>query len=934
MFFSYGCKPGQDPLPLPESFHHHLYRMLMKHTLLLLLLCPLTAFAQFPADHAVLYHPSDKLPATVESALHGLDGRCAVSLPPLHIIRLPAAHDEALRQSDAAMYIFRTFSDASIHLQELPASLHSLFPKLFPGEGRDAIGSATESCCEEELPTDCLVAEEQVASADVLAAMQRQMIHADFDPNITSDVLVGSTAVAVFCVNNTEAQQQGVPTWTEQLRGSALGNIMVNLAWWSDQAMAYGKEKSFVIREYGPDHPAVAIDFDPTEGYTSTSFSINDHKFQNPVMDALGYTGANQRIKMRAFCNDLRLDEETDWAYIAFLLVGDNSVRAHASFGGPSTVLMASSTATGFVFAHETGHIFNAFDEYFEHGRSSSRARQSRFGVPNGNHHFRNHPVQPCMMASSYRALSGYTAVHLGLIDTVRYVTVETDPPMAAYEVEYVDPENRVSRLARYQGALPFAWGNGTRVRLRGLSAITHDGVIHSAPVWQQSGEAEFLLEIDAAVSPTISLDYSATETPADFSFEYLTLRNALASEIVQDVLPLGDRSAAFVGSKGISIWNDTGKIILDFAFGDDRLDSYRQSHAIAQGADGTVYFTSHGSEILGWKNEQLFALQGPVPDLTYRNVTVTGDGAVWATDGGFASGRGMQASGVHRFHGGQVTAFTMDNAPLPSNAIVALAPTGGSAVWLGLGGRSAADHGLFLFDPVTMDITDLSDRVASPNIVRMRNIGPDSLLIISSGADPNVIERFVTLLVGGTAANIWNTSYFHTSGALFDATIDRQGRLVIATTLGIAILEEDESWTRIRIDGSELLSNICYAVSIAQDDAIIAGTNIGAVRISTASMPTSVDRLIAAAPRSARLHAAYPNPQRDAGTISVTFDRPQSAELRLHDILGRTVTDIASGHFPTGRYSFTLPVALRSGTYLISLTTAEGRQIRKLQKE
>ncbi|MBR9978667.1 MAG: T9SS type A sorting domain-containing protein [Bacteroidetes bacterium] len=908
----------------------------MKNIVLLLLLCPLTALAQFPPDHAVLYHPAEKLPGTLVTALHALDGRLAVSLPPLHIIRLEKMHDDALRQSETEVYVLRTYSDATILLQELPVSLHFILPSLFPVEGRDAMGETgtTGSCCEEEIPTNCLVTEDDIAPAEVLATMQRQMLHADFDPNITSDVLVGSTAVAVFCVNNTEAQQQGVPTWTEQLRGDALGNIMVNLAWWSDQAAAYDKDKNFVIREYGPDHPAVAIDFDPTEGYTSTSISINDHKFQNPVMDALGYTGANQRVKMRAFCNDLRLEEETDWAYIAFLLVGDNSVRAHASFGGPSTVLKAASTANGFVFAHETGHIFNAFDEYFEHGRSSSRARQSRFGVPNGNLHFRNYPVQPCMMASSYRALSGYTAVHLGLADTVRYVTVETDPPMAAYEVEYVDPEDRVSRLARYQGTLPFAWGNGTRVRLRGLPAVAHDGVTYGTPVWQQSGEAEFLLEIDAEVSPSISLGYSATMTPADFSFEYLTLRNALASEIVQDALSLGERSAAFVGPKGISIWNDTGKVILDYAFSNDRLDSYRQSYAIARGPDGTVYFTSHGSEILGWKDEQLFALEGPVPDLTYRNVTVTGDGAVWATDGGFASGRGMQASGLHRFHGGQVTAFTMDNAPLPSNAIVAIAATGSSAVWLGLSGHSAADHGLFLFDPVTMDITDHSDRVASPNIVRIRNIGPDSILVISSGTNPDVIERFVTLLVGGNTASIWNTSWFRTSGALFDATIDRQGRLVIATTLGIAILGEDESWTRIRIDNSELLSNICYAVSIEADGAIIAGTNIGAVRISTAAKPTSVGHFVAATPRSAHLHAAYPNPLRDAGAVSVTFDRPQTAELRLHDILGRTVAEIAGGHFPAGQYSFTLPVALRSGTYLISLTTPGGRQIRKLQKE
>jgi hypothetical protein len=898
--------------------------------LILLFLLALPAMAQFPSDHAVLYHSSGTLPDGLAEQVTRLGGRVAVRARHAMIVRITEGAAQSLRRLLPEVLVLRDAEEAGRFSTLRQAD--SWLLKMLPGDHLST-DDFTENACglsEADMQHSCLSHDEACHPDAVRAAMKTQFFGTSTDPNKTSDVMVGSTVVAVMCVNNINAQQQGVPTWTEQLRTNALANIMVNLAWWSDQAAEYSKEKTFIIREYPPDNPVCAIDFDPTEGYTTTSFSINDHKFQNPLMDALGYSGANQTVKMRAFCNDLRTDEGTDWAYIAFLLVGKYSVRAHASFGGPSTVLMANSAGSGFVYAHETGHIFNAYDEYFESGVSNFRAKQTRFGVPNGNHHFRNHPVQPAMMASNYRALSGYAAVHLGLADSVRLVTVRTVPGDAAFEVEYIAPNNAVSNLGRFQGTTRFAWGNGTRVRLRALSEIGHGGYRHTAGVWSESGGDELTMRLDSNSVQSISLTYSPGNDAVPLSFEYLTLANALASELVQDILPLGERSAAFVGQKGISIWNDTGKIILDHPIANRGSAVFRESYSVARGPDNTLYFSSQSSEIVSYGDRGIGTLTGPLADITYRNIAVTDDGAVWATDGGIVGGRDMQASGVHRFHEGAVTAYTASNSPLPSNSIVSIASAGGPAVYLGYGGKDARDQGLFVFDPSAMSITDRSSLAGSPMISKLRVVGADSLLIISRGAGGS--DTWITLLVGNTPKH-WQPSYFQGMGTVNDAAIDHQGRLAVATSQGLLLIDDGSAPVQYRMANSELIANICYSVARAAGDGLIVGSNNGAVLIRPASTATSV----AAGdhrPSAALLHEVYPNPltAQGAGIVAVTINEPGGAELRIHDILGREVALLASGRFAPGRHSFTLPSSLPAGMYVLSMTSDGRVQSAKFQ--
>ena len=895
-----------------------------------------SACAQMSRDHAVLYTEAEQLDDDLVDEIAALGGRVAVRYSSLLLIRLPSGAGESIVESRSGTWLLRSREDCDLLGKNLTPHISRVLQYLVSVEDRDVgakvhaeMRTAANFPCQDGTGVDCLGAEQEERAEALRALLKYPAGASATDPAVTSDVMVGSSTVAVFCIRNTQAQQQGAPDWTEELRSAAIASILTNLAWWSDMAASYGKVKTFTVREYAPDDTVCAVDFDPTEGYDNENAWVLDRRFQQPIMNALGYSSANTTLNMRAFCHDLRTAEATDWAYAAFLLVGKNTVRGHAFIGGPATVITASQLGTGLLFAHETGHVYHALDEYFEHNASNRRAKQSRFGVPNGNHHFRNYPVQPSLMEHGYPALSGYAAVHLGLLDTVRYTRVSTVPPDATYEVAYVDADDRVVDAARCQGVLRFAWGNGTRVRLRGLPAVEHDGWRHVQPAWDKSGIAELSVDVDSTVPLELVLRYQRTNTKEPFALTHLTTADALASEIVTDILPLDEHGAAFAGPKGIALWRDSGRVILDHAFGEGE-EEYRQSTSIARGGDETLYFSSHGGEILGWKEGSVFVLSGPEPDLTYRSITVAEDGAVWATDAAVLSGRILPATVLHRFHDGQLDAFTPGMPPLPSRSITSIAPADGRRIWIAYGGEDARDQGLFEFDPESGALADRSDRLPSPRVIRLRPVGQDSLLVIMKGTDSARIERFVTLL-HGTSATHWGAEHFRTSGALFDAAIDGQGRLVIATTLGIAVLDGDSQWMRFRTAGSELVSNICYSVTIASDGAILAGTNNGAMHIASNSTATEL-RTAAVPPQTVEIRGIYPNPMRAGGSVSVHFPRRMSADIVVTDILGRVVVRIAQGSFDAGRHEIGLPTIPGAGVYIVSCATTEGNSSAVLQ--
>ena len=71
---------------------------------------------------------------------------------------------------------------------------------------------------------------------------------------------------------------------------------------------------------------------------------------------------------------------------------------------------------------------------------------------------------------------------------------------------------------------------------------------------------------------------------------------------------------------------------------------------------------------------------------------------------------------------------------------------------------------------------------------------------------------------------------------------------------------------------------------------------------------------------------ASYPNPTRDAATLTLTLDRPQRATVAVYNVLGRQVLSADLGALPTGEAIHRLDLAaLRPGVYVVRLQGDRG---------
>ena len=900
--------------------------------LIFFLLIPLV-ICKANENHAVLVSADGPIPSSAEVFFTQPGERVAVKAGDVWVVRAGQQTLDAIKASGLPVTVIDTESGVNEFVAGNPSYswiLH-LFtkPESDPEAGSLEIIDMTAPAA---IPDD---SETDIRSLLKSAADSR------LDPNITSDVLAGSTVVAVFYVNH---HMPGIPGWTSELSAKAHANILLNLVYWSDQAQAYGKLKTFTVKPFWPDDPRCTVGFDPTDG-AQVSYSANDSKIANAIMTNMGYTeGRTHTARMRAYCNDLRAAESTDWAYIAFLLTGKYSVRAHASFGGPSTVLMASQAANSYIFAHETGHIFNAFDEYFEEGRSLSRSRQSRFGIPNGNHRFRNHPLMPSMMSGSFRGLSGYTAAHLGLIDTLRLFRVEVSPASAIYEVGYIPmygDETDAGFFSRYQGVLDFAWGNGMKVVLRGLPEISHEGQRYSNASWE-GGASEVILEISDNTPAKISLSYSNDGTSKSISMEYLTVKNALASEFVRDIAVIGNREAIFAGDKGISYWADGTMTILDYPLttstgipGRDTV--YRICHSIASGTQDTWLFSSQSGEVLFWSSDGLNNnLRGPDRSLLYYTVAATGNGDVYATDGGIVGGREMRGSGLHRFSNNQTFIYTSNNSILPGNSISGIASGPQNKIWLGYAGTAPDPQGLFLFDPPTNTITNYTQKLSYPLIVRLRKAGNDGILAVSRNANPGAnvtVLSAVDLILPDTVIS-YSSELFNPVGRVNDAAFLPDGRLVVATHQGVGVLDsEQENLIHFHRGNSELISDNCFSIATAPNGHVYVGTVEGAVIITGIYIETSTNGSKGIIPPDLiQLDQNYPNPFNSSTTISWHSGIAGQTNIDVYDITGRKVKVLVNEYYPPGRHEVNFEDnTLTPGIYYYQLQMGNFRKTGKM---
>jgi hypothetical protein len=139
--------------------------------------------------------------------------------------------------------------------------------------------------------------------------------------------------------------------------------------------------------------------------------------WRDPALTALGYSKGMDGVKQ--LVADLQKNSNTQWAYCAFFTKHPTVWFAYA---GSSRVVMRwddfSAGKTGNmdrVFAHETGHIFGAPDEYASSNCGCNALKGKFFRKPNDNCANCNpDPSVSCIMRSNSPSVCSNTPWHLG----------------------------------------------------------------------------------------------------------------------------------------------------------------------------------------------------------------------------------------------------------------------------------------------------------------------------------------------------------------------------------------------------------------------------------------------------------------------------------------------------------------------------------------
>ncbi len=134
--------------------------------------------------------------------------------------------------------------------------------------------------------------------------------------------------------------------------------------------------------------------------------------WRDPAMAQLGYAAGDAGLKK--YVEDIRTTLKTDWTYAAFIT--RHPVTWFAYAGRPRLVMQfGASGISDMVYAHETGHIFGAPDEYASSNCSCASVAGGFFRSPNKNcANCTPDEGALCVMRSNSKAVCAYTPKHFG----------------------------------------------------------------------------------------------------------------------------------------------------------------------------------------------------------------------------------------------------------------------------------------------------------------------------------------------------------------------------------------------------------------------------------------------------------------------------------------------------------------------------------------
>lgn len=267
-----------------------------------------------------------------------------------------------------------------------------------------------------------------VAAADVLANLQRQGVNlrkagGTASVMANSETMTGTISVALFFVeSNGAGADADTIDWTTDAEQDVYEQAAAALSWWSSQA----KKRSgcwavFRLEPHFATQDARCAQWRELSLRPSTDFGAA----VSEIYGNFGYTVGGHMARGIAFNAALRTENETDWAFSAFVVANPTGATsftdgyaAWAYLGGPYAALLQRSFGWSFkqVFAHESAHAFRACDEYSVEGYGGCTSCNgcADTGVANGNCEACTADPASCMMRANTFNLCSYTIGQLG----------------------------------------------------------------------------------------------------------------------------------------------------------------------------------------------------------------------------------------------------------------------------------------------------------------------------------------------------------------------------------------------------------------------------------------------------------------------------------------------------------------------------------------
>ncbi|MBN1149257.1 MAG: hypothetical protein JXA78_18495 [Anaerolineales bacterium] len=234
----------------------------------------------------------------------------------------------------------------------------------------------------------------------------------------TSAFLIGSTAVGLIIVEGPTEDLK----FSDDQRAKVVAEVQNGLSW-----LATLEPKANVSWSY--DIQIVTLDVAPAN---LPKTELEAH-WRDPAMGKLGYGGGLNNVL--AYVQDLRSRLATRWGYCAFFTKYPTAHFAYASLGGPRLVMQYDNDGWGpdnidRVFAHESGHIFGASDEYASSGCNCG-GQWGYLKAPNGNCvNCADQGGVACIMRANEWAMCDYTRTHIGWRDQDNDGVLDPDDPL------------------------------------------------------------------------------------------------------------------------------------------------------------------------------------------------------------------------------------------------------------------------------------------------------------------------------------------------------------------------------------------------------------------------------------------------------------------------------------------------------------------------